>query len=125
MMCGVALGGGGISVGHMAAFALHLAFFGFATGALALALGAGTGRRTLTTGAAAAVAIAGWLIYGFAPLVSGLGLAEVLLALLLLRRPRSAHARRRHRRRRSSWPCSALLMTAVAMIAIQRRDLRA
>jgi hypothetical protein len=41
---GVALGGGGITVGHLAALSLQLAFFGFATGAIALALGAGTGR---------------------------------------------------------------------------------
>ena len=124
MVCGVALGGGGIGVGHMAAFALHLAFFGFATGALALALGAGTGRRTLATGVAAAVAIAGWLIYGFAPLVSGLswlkylslfyyyashdpltnglGVADIIVLALF-----------------------SVLMTALAMVAIQRRDLRA
>lgn len=72
IVSGVALGGGGISLGHMAAFALHLAFFGFALGGLALALGAGTGQRGLANGVAAAVGIGGWLIYGFAPLVGAL-----------------------------------------------------
>jgi ABC-2 type transport system permease protein len=56
----------------MAAFAVHLAFFGLAIGAVALVIGAGTGRRTLTTGVAAGVGVLGWLINGFAPLVSAL-----------------------------------------------------
>jgi ABC-2 type transport system permease protein len=72
LLIGVALGGGGIGVGHMAAFAVHLAFFGLAIGAVALALGAGTGRRTLATGVAAGVGVLGWLINGFAPLVGAL-----------------------------------------------------
>ncbi|MGZ4239963.1 MAG: ABC transporter permease subunit [Solirubrobacteraceae bacterium] len=78
MLAGVALGGGGISAGNIAAFSLQLAFFGFATGAIALALGAGTGRRTVAVGIAAAVAILGWLINGFAPLVSGLSWLKYL-----------------------------------------------
>ena len=78
MVSGVALGGGGIGVGDIAAFSLQLAFFGFATGAIALALGAGTGRRTLAVGVAAAIAIVGWLINGFAPLVSGLSWLKYL-----------------------------------------------
>jgi ABC-2 type transport system permease protein len=72
LLIGVALGGGGIGIGHMAAFAVHLAFFGLAIGAVALALGAGTGRRTLASGVAAGVGVLGWLINGFAPLVSAL-----------------------------------------------------
>ena len=44
-----------------AAVSLHLAFFGWAAGALALALGAWTGRRALATGVAAAFALLGWL----------------------------------------------------------------
>jgi ABC-2 type transport system permease protein len=70
LIAGVAVGGGGISVGHITALAVQLAFFGFATGAVALALGAGTGRRSLATGGAAAVAVLGWLVNSFAPLVS-------------------------------------------------------
>ena len=72
LIIGVALGGGGITIGHMAAFAVHLAFFGLAIGAVALALGAGTGRRTLASGVAAGVGVLGWLINGFAPLVGAL-----------------------------------------------------
>jgi len=47
LLIGVALGGGGISVGHMAALAVHLGCFGLAMGAVALAVGAGTGRRAM------------------------------------------------------------------------------
>jgi len=72
LIIGVALGGGGITLAHMTALAVQLAFFGCATGALAIALAAGTGRRSLATGVAAGVAIAGWLINSFAPLVSPL-----------------------------------------------------
>jgi ABC-2 type transport system permease protein len=39
---------------------------------VALALGAGTGRRALASGVAAGVGVFGWLINGFAPLVSAL-----------------------------------------------------
>jgi ABC-2 type transport system permease protein len=73
LIAGVAVGGGGITLGHITALAVQLAFFGFATGALALAIGAGTGRRSFATGVAAAVGILGWLVNSFAPLVSGLG----------------------------------------------------
>jgi ABC-2 type transport system permease protein len=72
LLIGVALGGGGIGVGNTAAFAVHLAFFRLAIGAVALALGAGTGRRALASGVAAGVGVFGWLINGFAPLVSAL-----------------------------------------------------
>jgi beta-exotoxin I transport system permease protein len=68
----VALAGGGVTVAHLTAFSLQLAFFGFATGALALALAAATGRQALAAGAAAGVAVAGWLINGFAPLVAAI-----------------------------------------------------
>jgi ABC-2 type transport system permease protein len=72
LIAGVAIGGGGISVGNLGAFSLHLAFFGLATGSVALALAAGTGRRGLAAGVAAAVAVVGWLINGFAPLVDAI-----------------------------------------------------
>jgi beta-exotoxin I transport system permease protein len=72
LIAGVAVAGGGIAVGDMAALSVHLAFYGLATGAVALALGAGTGRRTLATGVAAAFAILGYLINGFAPLVGAI-----------------------------------------------------
>ncbi|MGO9973251.1 MAG: ABC transporter permease subunit [Solirubrobacteraceae bacterium] len=124
MIFGVALGGGGIGLGHITALALHLACFGFAAGALALALAAGTGRRPLATGVAAGVAILGWLINGFAPLVGavawlkylsffyyyaghdpltqGVGIGDIVVLVGL-----------------------TLLLTFLAMAGIERRDLRA
>ena len=78
MIAGVAIAGGGITVAHISAFSVQLAFFGLAMGAVAIAVGAGTGRRSLATGVAAGVAIGGWLINGFAPLVSGLAWLKYL-----------------------------------------------
>ena len=78
LIIGVAVAGGGISVPHMAALALQLAFFGFATGAVAVAVAAASGRRSLATAVASAVAILGWLINSFAPLASGLGWLKYL-----------------------------------------------
>lgn len=75
---GVALAGGGITIARITAYCVHLAFFGFAIGAIALALGAGTGRRTLAVGVAAAVGLLGWLINAFVPLVSGLSWLKYL-----------------------------------------------
>jgi beta-exotoxin I transport system permease protein len=72
LIVGVALGGGGIALAHMAALAVQLAFFGLATGAVAIALGAGDGRRSIAAPVAAAVAVVGWLINSFAPLISAL-----------------------------------------------------
>jgi ABC-2 type transport system permease protein len=71
LVVGVAVAGGGISVGHQAALAVHLAFFGFASGAVALALAGITGRKAVAAGGAGAFAVAGFLINGFAPLVHG------------------------------------------------------
>jgi ABC-type transport system involved in multi-copper enzyme maturation permease subunit len=45
LIVGVAVGGGGITLAHITALAVQLAFFGFATGAVAIELGAGTGRN--------------------------------------------------------------------------------
>ena len=78
LIVGVAAAGGGIGIAHMTALGIQLAFFGFATGALAIAIGASTGRRSLATGVAAGVAVLGWLINSFAPLVSGLSWLKYL-----------------------------------------------
>jgi ABC-2 type transport system permease protein len=66
---GVAVGGGGISLANLAAVAVHLAFFGWAVGAVALAFAALTGRRTVAIGSAAAFGLFGFLLNGLAPLV--------------------------------------------------------
>lgn len=124
LLAGVAIGGGGISVGHITAFAAHLAFFGLSIGAVALAVGAGTGRRTLTTGVASGVGIVGWLINGFAPLVGGIAWLKYLSPF---------HYYAGHD------PLShgidvvdlvvlgavALVLTALAVAGFERRDLRA
>jgi ABC-2 type transport system permease protein len=124
LIVGVAVGGGGITLVHMTALAVQLAFFGFATGALAIALGAGTGRRSLATGAAAAVAIFGWLINSFAPLVSAIAWLKYvspfyyyaghdpltqgvdIVGLIVL-------------------GVVSVVLTALGMVGIERRDLRA
>jgi ABC-2 type transport system permease protein len=72
LVVGVAVGGGGIELANISALALHLAFFGWAVGALALALAASTGRRALASGAAAAFALLGFLLNGLAPLVGSI-----------------------------------------------------
>jgi ABC-2 type transport system permease protein len=124
LIAGVALAGGGIGIGNLGAYSLHLAFFGFAVGAVALAVGAGTGRRALAAEAAAAVAVGGWLINGFAPLVDA-------VAWLRYLSPYHYYA--------DNDPLSngvdlgdlavlavlAAALTVVAMVTIGRRDLRA
>jgi beta-exotoxin I transport system permease protein len=124
LIVGVALGGGGISLAHISALAVHLAFFGFAIGAVALALGAGTCYRSLANGVAAAVAVVGWLVNSFAPLVSPIawlkyltlfyyytghdpltrGISSIDLVVLGL---------------------VTLVLTTAAILAFDRRDLRA
>src|SRR5581483_7196686 len=101
LVAGVAVGGGGITLAHITALSVQLAFFGLATGASAIAIGAGTGRRSLATGVAAAIGILGWLINSHAPLARGADVPGLLVLGAL-----------------------ALVLTAIAMAAIERRDLR-
>jgi ABC-2 type transport system permease protein len=72
LVAGVAIGGGGAPVGHLAALAIHLVFFGLTMGALSLAVAAATGRKGVAIGAASAFGVLSFLINGFAPLVGGL-----------------------------------------------------
>ncbi len=72
LLAGVAAAGGGISTGDVTALVVHLGFFGFAIGALALTLAATTGRKAVAAGGASAFAVLGFLINGFAPLVTAL-----------------------------------------------------
>jgi ABC-2 type transport system permease protein len=123
LIVGVALGGGGIPIVHMTALAVQLAFFGFASGAMAIALGAGTGRRSLATGVAAAVGIFGWLINSLAPLVSAISWLKYLA-------PYYYYAGHDPLGRGIDVPglivlaALTLVLTAVAMIGIESRDLR-
>jgi ABC-2 type transport system permease protein len=124
LIIGVALAGGGITIAHITAIAVQLAFFGFVTGAVAIALGAGTGRRSLAVGVAAGVAIVGWLINSFAPLVSGLGWLKYLSFFYY-------YAGHDPLSRGVDVPgiivlsTLTLVLTALAMVGLQRRDLRA
>jgi ABC-2 type transport system permease protein len=124
LIAGVAVGGGGIGVGNLGAFSVHLAFFGLSIGAVALALGAGTGRRALAAEVAAAVAIGGWLINGFAPLVDA-------IAWLRYLSPYYYYARADPLATGVDVGALVVLglvtavLTGVAMAAIGRRDLRA
>jgi ABC-2 type transport system permease protein len=124
LLIGVALGGGGIAVGNLAAFAVHLAFFGWAIGAVALALGAGTGRRALASGVAAGVGVLGWLINGFAPLVSGLDWLKYLSPFYYY----AGHdplTRGIDATDLLVLGGVALVLTALAMAGFERRDVRA
>jgi ABC-2 type transport system permease protein len=124
LIVGVALGGGGITLAHMTALAVQLAFFGFATGALAIALGAGTGRRSLASGGAAAVAILGWLINSFAPLVAGLDWLKYLSPFYYY----AGHDPLAHGVNIAGivvLGVLSLVLTAGGIVGIERRDLRA
>jgi ABC-2 type transport system permease protein len=72
LVVGVSVGGGGIGLANLAAVGVHLAFFGWAVGAVALAVAGLTGRRALATGSAAAFALLGFLLNGLAPLVAAI-----------------------------------------------------
>jgi ABC-2 type transport system permease protein len=124
LIVGVAAGGGGITVAHIAALAVQLAFFGLATGAVALALGAGTGRRALASGGAGAVAILGWLVNSLAPLVGAIAWLKYLSLFYY-------YAGHDPLTRGVDIPglvvlgAFALSLTAVAVVSFDRRDLRA
>jgi ABC-2 type transport system permease protein len=124
LIAGVALAGGGISLGHLAAYSLQLAFFGLAAGAVALAISAGTGRRSLANGAAAAVAILGWLINGFAPLVSAISWLKYL-SLFHYYEGNDPLTHGVDITNIIVLGVTTLLLTALAVVTIDRRDLRA
>jgi beta-exotoxin I transport system permease protein len=124
LIAGVALAGGGISVGHLAAFSLQLAFFGLAAGAVSLAISAGTGRRSLANGAAAAVAIVGWLINGFAPLVSAISWLKYL-SLFHYYEGNDPLTHGVDVTNIIVLGALTLLLTTLATVAIKHRDLRA
>ena len=124
LIVGVAAGGGGITLAHMTALAVQLGFFGLASGAVALALGAGTGRRSVATGGAAAVAILGWLINSFAPLVAAIAWLKYLTLFYY-------YAGYDPLARGVGVPGLVVLglvtvtLTVCAVLAFERRDLRA
>jgi ABC-2 type transport system permease protein len=124
LIAGVALAGGGITAGHLAAFSLQLAFFGLAAGAVSLAISAGTGRRSLANGVAAAVAILGWLINGFAPLVTALGWLKYL-SLFYYYEGNDPLTHGVDIANVVVLGALTVLLTTLAFVTIDRRDLRA
>ena len=124
LIVGVAVGGGGITLAHITALAVQLAFFGFATGAVAIAIGAGTGRKSLATGVAAAVAILGWLIDSLAPLVGAISWLKYLAPYYYY----AGHDPLAHGLDIPGLivlAALALILTAAGITGIERRDLRA
>ena len=124
LVVGVAAGGGGITLAHITALAVQLAFFGLATGALGLALGAGTGRRGLANGCAAAVAVLGWLVNSFAPLVGAIAWLKYV-SLFYYYAGHDPLARGVGVPGLVVLGFVTLALTAAAMFAFDRRDLRA
>jgi beta-exotoxin I transport system permease protein len=122
MIAGVALGGGGISLADITGLAVELAAFGLAVGAVSLVVAAGTGQRSLATGVAAAVGIGGWLINGFAPLVSGLSWLKYL-SLFYYYDAHDPLTRGVGIGDTAILLVLALLLTGLAMLAVSRRDL--
>jgi ABC-2 type transport system permease protein len=123
LIAGVAVAGGGIGIGHITAFAVQLAFFGFAAGSIAIALGAGTGRRSLAVGGAAAVAIVGWLVNGFAPLVGAIAWLKYL-SLFYWYAGHDPLSRGLDVGGLIVLGALALLLTGLGMAGLERRDLR-
>jgi ABC-2 type transport system permease protein len=123
LVAGVAVGGGGVGVGHLAALALHLALYGCAIGALALALTAATGRRTVALGAAAAFGVVTFLVNGFAPLVHAVAWLKYVSPFYYY----SGHdpiSRGVDLGDLAILAAASIALTAVAMVQIGRRDLR-
>lgn len=123
LIAGVAIGGGGIGIGDLAALSIHLAFFGFASGAVALAVAGWTGRKGVAAGIAGAVAIVGFLVNGFAPLVDGLSWLKYMSPFYyydgndpLANGVDVAHL--------AVLAAIAIILTVVAAVGIDRRDLR-
>ena len=123
LIVGVAVGGGGITLAHITALALQLAFFGLAVGAVALAIGAGTGRRSLASGAAAAVAILGWLVNSFAPLVGSIAWLKYL-TLFYFYAGHDPLTRGTDSAGLIVLGLVTIALTATAIAAFDRRDLR-
>ena len=123
LIVGVAVGGGGITVAHITALAVQLAFFGLASGAVALALGAGTGHRSLANGGAAAVVVLGWLVNSFAPLVGAIAWLRYF-SLFYYYAGHDPLARGVGVSGLVVLGVVTLALTAAAMIVFDRRDLR-
>ncbi len=123
LVAGVAIAGGGIALGNLAALALQLAFFGWAVGALALAVAASTGRRAAASGVAAAFAVFGFLVNGFAPLVGVIDWLKYasLFYYYEARDPITNGVDAGHL---AVLAVAAIALTAVGVLGLRQRDLR-
>jgi ABC-2 type transport system permease protein len=124
LISGVALAGGGIGVLHTGAFSLQLGFFGLATGSIALAVGAGDGRRAVAVGAAAAIGVIGWLINGFATIVSSISWSRFVSPFYYYAR-HDPLARGLDSGGLATLGVLTVALVAVGIIAMRERDLRA
>jgi beta-exotoxin I transport system permease protein len=123
LVVGVAAGGGGIALTNIAALALHLAFFGWAAGALALTVAASTGRRALASAGAASVAVLGFLVNGFAPLVNAAAWLKYF-SLFYYYEGHDPIANGVDAGDLAVLAAIALMLTALAVLGLRRRDIR-
>ena len=123
LLVGVAVGGGGVATANIAALALQLAFFGWVAGALALALAASTGRRALASGGAAAFVLLGFLVNGFAPLVSALDWLKYI-SLFYYYEGNDPITNGVDAADLAVLAVAAIALTALAVLGIRNRDLR-
>jgi ABC-2 type transport system permease protein len=123
LVVGVAVGGGGIELANIGALAIHLAFFGWAVGALALALAASTGRRALAAGVAAVFALLGFLLNGLAPLVGTIAWLKYL-SLFYYYEGHDPIGHGVNAGDLSVLGTTAIAFTALAVAGMRQRDLR-
>jgi ABC-2 type transport system permease protein len=124
LISGGALAGGGIGVWRSGALSLQLAFFGLAIGSMALAVGAGVGRRSLAIGVAAGIAALGWLINGFAAVVSAIAWSRFLSPFYYYAR-HDALARGVDYAGLATLGVASVVLVAAGIVAFEGRDLRA
>lgn len=124
LVASVAIAGGGIGAGALAAVSVHLLFFGLTFGALALALGAGTGRRGFAGGGAAAIALVMFVLNGVAPLLGSVSWIRYLTAFHYYEGA-DPITRGIHPAGIAVLAALTLGLVAVGAIGFERRDLRA
>jgi len=123
LVVGVAVGGGGIALADMVALAVHLAFFGWAVGAVALAVAGLTGRRALAVGSAAAVALLGFLANGLAPLVAAIEWFKYL-SVFYYYEGHDPIGNGVDASDLAVLAAATLVLTALAVVGLRQRDLR-
>ena len=123
LLAGVAIAGGGISIAHLAAQAVHLGLLGLTLATLTLALGASTGRKTVAAGGAAGIAILAFFLNGLAPLIGGFTWTQYLSPFYYYssQRPLTNGAQWGHL---AVLAAVSLILVGAALAGFRRRDLR-